>query len=128
MFVLAPKRVAQLVWGPETRQWAHLSRLKVVFVGGSAAERDKRLKEPADIYCVGIDNTPWFVEWAKKQKAARFSKSVLCIDESSRFKNPRGKRLKAIYDYLYRNPEAFMAIWELTGTPRPNGYEDLFGQ
>lgn len=127
MFLLAPKRVAQLVWRAEVKQWAHLSRLRVVFVGGSAAERDARLKEPADVYCIGIDNTQWFVEWAKTQKAERFGKSVFCIDESSRFKNPRGKRLKALFDYLYRNPAAFMAIWELTGTPRPNGYEDLFG-
>lgn len=128
LFVLAPKRVAQLVWGAETRQWAHLSRLKVVFVGGSAAQREAALRTPADVYCIGIDNAQWWVGWLKQQKAARLSRAVLCVDESSRFKNPRGKRLKAIYDYLHRTPEAFMAIWLLTGTPRPNSYEDLFGQ
>ncbi len=128
MFLLAPKRVAQLVWVKEVKEWAHLARLRVVFVGGSAAARAAALKQPADIYCVGIDNTQWFVDWATTQKPARFAQSVLCIDESSRFKNPRGKRLKALHDYLWKNPAAFMAIWELTGTPRPNGYEDLFGQ
>ena len=124
MFVLAPKRVAQLVWRAEVRQWAHLQRLKVVFVGGSAAQRAQLLREPADVYCVGIDNAKWFVDWAKTQKPARFSKSVFCVDEMSRFKNPRGKRLRALAPII----PWFLARWGLTGTPRPNGFEDLFGQ
>lgn len=128
MFVLAPKRVAQLVWRNEVKEWAHLQKLRVAFVGGSAANREKLLSMPYDIYCVGQDNTQWFVTWAAKQPRGRFDHSVLCIDESSRFKNPRGKRLRALFSYLYRNPKAFMSIWELTGTPRPNGEEDLFGQ
>ena len=123
MFVLAPKRVAQLVWRAEVRQWAHLQRLKVVFVGGSAAARAAALKQPADVYCIGIDNAQWFVEWMQSQKQARFAKSVFCIDEISRFKNPRGKRLRALRPVL----PWFLARWGLTGTPRPNGYEDLFG-
>lgn len=123
MFVLAPKRVAQLVWKAEVRQWAHLQHLKVVFVGGSAAQRAAALKQPADVYCIGIDNTQWFVDWMKTQKQARFAKSVFCIDEISRFKNPRGKRLRALSPML----PWFLARWGLTGTIRPNGYEDLFG-
>lgn len=126
MFVLAPKRVSQLVWPAEPRLWEHLAKLKVIFVGGTAAQRAQALRTPADIYAIGIDNTQWFIDWALTQKPARLSRSVLCIDESSRFKNPRGKRGKALFSYLYRNPQAFMAIWELTGTPRPNGYEDQF--
>jgi SNF2 family DNA or RNA helicase len=126
MFVLAPKRVSQLVWPAEPRLWEHLAKLKVVFVGGTAAQRAQALRTPADIYAIGIDNTQWFIDWALTQKPARLSRSVLCIDESSRFKNPRGKRGKALFSYLYRNLQAFMAIWELTGTPRPNGYEDQF--
>lgn len=126
MFVLAPKRVSQLVWPAEPKLWEHLASLRVVFVGGTAAQRLAALRTPADIYAIGIDNTQWFVDWLATQKPARLSRSVLCIDESSRFKNPRGKRGKALFSYLYRNPEAFLSIWELTGTPRPNGYEDQF--
>jgi SNF2 family DNA or RNA helicase len=126
MFVLAPKRVAQLVWKDETQEWAHLCNIKVVFVGGTAAQRAQALRTPADIYTVGIDNTQWLVEWLDSQPAERFSRTVFCIDESSRFKNPRGKRGKALFSYLYRNQEAFFSIWDLTGTSRPNGYEDQF--
>lgn len=126
MFVLAPKRVSQLVWPAEPRLWEHLQNLKVVFVGGTAAQRAAALKTPADIYAIGIDNTQWFIDWALTQKPARLSRSVLCIDESSRFKNPRGKRGRALFSYLYKNPQAFTGTWLLTGTPRPNSYTDQF--
>lgn len=124
MFVLAPKRVCQLVWPRETREWEHLQRLRVVWVSGTAAQRAKLLSKPADVYVIGIDNTVWWVEWAMKQNPARFARAVLCIDESSRFKNPRGKRGKALAKFLDKVP--YGAIWELTGTPRPNSYTDQF--
>jgi hypothetical protein len=124
MFVLAPKRVSQLVWPREVREWEHLQHVKVVWVSGTAAQRLAALRQPADIYAIGVDNTKWFVEWAEKQNAARFSRSVLCIDESSRFKNPRGVRGKALAKLTDKS--LFGAVWELTGTPRPNGYEDQF--
>lgn len=124
MFVLAPKRVAQLVWPREVGEWEHLRRLRVVWVTGTAKQRERLLAKPADVYTIGVDNTQWFVEWMAKQNAARFARAVLCIDESSRFKNPRGKRGKALAKFLDKVP--YGAIWELTGTPRPNGYEDQF--
>lgn len=126
MFVLAPKRVAQLVWPAEPRHWEHLCSLKVVLVAGTQAQRLAALRTPADIYAVGIDNAQWFVEWLETQKPARFARSVLCIDELSRLKNPRSKRARALFGYLNKNENAFLSIWGLTGTPRPNGLEDQF--
>jgi SNF2 family DNA or RNA helicase len=123
MFVLAPKRVAQLVWRAEVKHWAHLQHLRVVFVGGSLKQREAQITTPADVYCIGVDNAQWFVDWMKRQNPRRFERSVLCIDELSRFKNPRGKRLRALAPMM----ASFLARWGLTGTPRPNGYEDLFG-
>lgn len=122
MFVLAPKRVASLVWPAEPKLWEHLGRLKVQLVAGSLDQRERALKQPADIYAIGVDNAQWFVEWAEKQGAKRFSRSVLCIDELSRFKNPRGKRAKALFKIM----PWFLSRWGLTGTPAPNGLEDQF--
>lgn len=123
MFVLGPKRVAQLVWPAEPRLWQHLQHLKVIHVVGSAAQRLKALQTPADIYAIGVDNVQWWVEdWLKKQKPERLKRAVLCIDELSRFKNARGKRGKALAPHT----GAFLAVWGLTGTPRPNGLEDQF--
>lgn len=122
MFVLAPKRVCQLVWPAEPRLWEHLCHLKVIHVNGSQAQRLKALATPADVYVIGVDNTQWWVEWLKGQRPERLARAVLCIDESSRFKNPRSKRGKALAPMTL----LFLSRWELTGTPRPNGYEDQF--
>lgn len=122
MFVLAPKRVAMLVWPAEPLEWEHLRYLKVVVVHGAEHKRLQLLREPADIYCIGVDLTQWFVEWLKQQPIGRLNNAVLCIDELSRFKNPRGKRAKALFPLV----KHFVARWGLTGTPRPNGYEDQF--
>ena len=123
LYVLAPKRVANLVWPAEPKLWEHLAGLKVVLVAGSAAQRLAALNTKADVYAIGVDNTQWFVtDWLQKKAPNWFKRTVLAIDELSRFKNPRGKRAKALFPHIGR----FLAVWGLTGTPRPNGYEDQF--
>jgi hypothetical protein len=47
---------------------------------------------------------------------------VLIIDETSRLKDPAGKRARA----LLRIAGRFKTRWGLTGTPRPNSSRDLF--
>ena len=47
---------------------------------------------------------------------------VLIIDETSRFKDPSGKRARALLKIAGR----FRTRWGLTGTPRPNSSQDLF--
>lgn len=119
--VLAPKRVALLVWPKEVQGWGHLKDLRVRLVAGPAEQREFALGLPADVYVVGIDNTQWLVDWLAKHPDHP-GMDMLVIDELSRFKNPRGKRGKALMKLSRR----FKARVGLTGTPRPNGYEDLF--
>lgn len=124
--VIAPKRVAQLVWMREHLLWAHLAGLKIRHVAGGPLARLEALldkgQEPADIYVVGIDNTQWLVDELKKLKPDHKLFDRLCIDELSRFRNPRSKRAKALMKVI----DNFGGIWGLTGTPRPNGYEDQY--
>src|SRR5262249_22170516 len=47
---------------------------------------------------------------------------VLVIDETSRLKDPSGKRARALLQVAGR----FKTRWGLTGTPRPNSAMDLF--
>src|SRR5262249_10257668 len=47
---------------------------------------------------------------------------VLIIDETSRLKEPSGKRARALLKVAGR----FRTRWGLTGTPRPNSSRDLF--
>ena len=123
--VMAPKRVCQLVWaqGREHDEWEHLAGLKIQLVSGPPATRLKKLLMPGfDIYVVGKDNTQWLVEQLKKLPLDHPLFGLLCIDEISTFKSPRGKRFKALRDIIDR----FGTVWGLTGTPRPNGYEDQY--
>jgi hypothetical protein len=121
--VLAPKRVCQLVWMKEHKEWEHLQHLKIVHVKGTPTERQRiLLEEDADIYVVGIDNTQWLCSVLAKLPKNHKLYNILCIDEISRYKNPRGKRVKE----LDRLIDFFETVWGLTGTPRPNGYIDLY--
>lgn len=121
--VLAPKRVAQLVWTKEHKLWTHLSDLRICLVDGAPeARRKKLLEETADVYVVGIDNTQWLVDVLKDLPDGHRLFDLLCIDEISRFGNPRSKRGRALQKIAKR----FTIKWGLTGTPRARGYENQF--
>lgn len=123
--VLAPKRVVQLVWaqGREHSEWQHLADMRIQLVTGTPAQRLAKLLTPGfDIYAVGKDNTQWLVEQLKKLPPRHPLFGLLCIDEISTFKSPYGKRFKALRGIV----EQFDTVWGLTGTPRPNGYEDQY--
>ena len=124
---LAPKRVAQLVWPREPQEWEHLKDMRVSVVAGSEKQRRAALFDvEADVYIVGVDNTQWLVDVLTTLPRDHKLFDLLFIDELSRFKNPRGKRYKALRKLQIRYPEIWPTIWGLTGTPRPNGYEDQF--
>lgn len=122
--VLAPKRVAAAVWPDEVSSWEHLRGLDYVLVTGSPAKRVSLLtKEPRQITIVGIDNVQWLVDQLEQLPHEHWLFDCLVVDEISRFKNPKSKRLKA----LMRIARRFSTVWGLTGTIRPNGHQDLFG-
>lgn len=122
--IVAPKRVASLVWPEEIMGWAHTCGLRYGVLTGSPVQREVLLAGAGlrDITICGIDNLQWLldqiVDWPDDHPIF----DLLVIDEISRMRNPRSKRAKA----LKRQMNRFGTIWGLTGTPRPNGYEDLF--
>lgn len=121
--VLAPKNVAELVWPAEICEWEHLHHLMVQVVSGTPVQREhKLLHTHADVYVVGIDNTQWLCGVLEKLPKDHKLFDLLCIDEISRFKSPKGKRAKALAKLAGR----WKQRWGMTGTPRPNGLEDLF--
>lgn len=119
--VVAPKRVALSTWPREIRIWEHLAHLDFGILGGDRAKRAATLRERHDVYVCGIDNLPWLLD-ELKGLPDHPGLDQLVIDELSRLKNPRGTRSKA----LNKASARFGAIWGLTGTPRPGGWEDLW--
>ena len=118
VLVIAPKRVAENTWSKETAKWEHLQHLRISKIMGTAKQRQKALEQAADLYIINRENVVWLVEYLGK----RWPFPIVVIDELSSFKSAQAKRWKI----LRRVRGRIRRIIGLTGTPRPNGLEDLW--
>jgi hypothetical protein len=119
----APKRVARQTWPDEFVGWDHLKNTKLSLVLGDPQTRLKALHEPAEVYVTSRDNIKWLVEQLKDLPPDHPLFDLLVLDELSRFKSPRSKLANK---HLMKVRKHFKLMWGLTGTPRPNGYEDQY--
>ena len=124
MLVVAPKLVATTVWPAEIAEWPHLRHLRVAVLDGNPERRRELLATAAEreVTVIGVDLAQWLVG-----ELAAFADDhplfdMLVIDETSRLKDPSGKRARALAKVAGR----FRTRWGLTGTPRPNSSMDLF--
>ena len=115
VLVVAPLRVAQMVWPVEVKKWA--PTLSFTVCTGSPATRAKALAAPVQVVITNYDNLQWLAEQPLDFDAIVF-------DELTRLKNPSGKRFKAL-DKVIKN---IKIRWGLTGSFTSNGLEDVFGQ
>lgn len=126
VLVVAPLRVARKVWSDEVKAWAHVNHLTVSCVTGTEKERLAALNAGADIYTINRENLQWleslFVD-EKDRQIRRWPWDLVVFDEAQSFKNA-GKRSRV----LRRMRKFFPRCVQLTGTPAPNGYEDIYGQ
>jgi hypothetical protein len=134
MLAVAPKRVARDVWDAEIDEWAHLQGLTVSkIIGSSPAQRLKGLRVPADIHTINRENLLWlfsgYVETVSKYRFRQIRKwpwDWIALDEAQSFKNQSAARTIA----ASRISTFGLAdrIIELSGTPSPKGYVDLWSQ
>lgn len=124
VLVIAPKRVAENTWSKETEKWEHLRHLRISKVMGTEKQRTEALRrvfdKTADIFIINRENVVWLVEFFGNLWPFR----IVVIDELSSFKSAQAKRWKA----LRRVRGRIRRLIGLTGTPRPNGLEDLWPQ
>ncbi len=118
VLVVAPLRVIYSVWPAQVAHWQQFNSLRVSIVHGTRAERTAALRAPADVYAVNPEGLQWLVE------QERPNWQMLVVDESTKFKSPKAKCFKALKEML---PEFDRRVI-LTGTPSPNGLEDLWAQ
>lgn len=118
--VVAPKKVAEATWSREAEKWDHLKHLRIISVLGSAKKRIAALNTPGDVWVINRENVPWLAEYYRNA----WPFDLVVLDESSSFKNPQSKRFKALKMVRGR----IRRLVELTGTPAPNGMEDLWAQ
>lgn len=139
ILVIAPKRVANTVWSQEVDEWTHLHHLKVSKMTGTPAQREAALKAHADIYVINFDNIVWLHEMLDGKT---WPFKTVVVDESTRFKNlrastrvsPKGKKFLMFKggsvraNALGRNAFKYVRHVNLSGTPAPQGLQDLWGQ
>lgn len=133
MLVSAPLRVARDVWHAEVQQWAHLHGLTVSRIHGSRQNRLDALKVPADIHTVNRENLAWlfsgYVQEISKNKFKQIRKwpwDWLTLDEAQSYKNQSALCAKAANRIVRYG--LVQTVLELTGTPSPNGYRDIWHQ
>lgn len=125
--VIAPLRVARDVWPYETLKWQHLQHLEVAPIVGDARQRAAALSHRnAQIFTINYENLEW-LDTALEGKPWPFA--TVIADESTRLKGFRlrqgGRRARAIARHAHKDIKRWV---NLTGTPSPNGLQDLWGQ
>lgn len=119
MLVVAPLRPTHRVWPTEVQKWADFNHLRVEVLHGT--KKAAALAREADVYVINYEG----LAWLQKQLAGKpMPFDVLVLDESSKVKNTNTLRYKT----LRAMRDRFSRVWILTGTPAPNGVENLFGQ
>lgn len=119
--VIAPKKVTQVTWSDEIKNWEHLKGLSISVIDGDVKHRRAAMAAKADIYAVSRDNIVWLI---LEYGGIKLPYDMVVIDELSSFKNHASKRFRAL-----RKVRKFIPrVVGLTGTPSPNGLIDLFAQ
>lgn len=124
VLILGPKRVVLNVWPSEIAEWDHLRHLTVSTIAGTAAERKAAIKRKADVYTVNYDVIGDLVDYWGDAWPYR----TVVADECTRLKSYRLRQGGTRAQALSKIAHTKVARWiSLTGTPAPNGYQDLWG-
>lgn len=139
VLVLAPKRVAKSTWPGEVKTFMEsFGHLKVAAAVGDAPVRIAAVASGAQVVTMNYDNLVWLIEHCGED----WPFDMVVCDESTRLKGLRvsmrtsktGKkwlqgqgsvRAKALARVAITRVKRFV---NLSGTPSPNGLQDLWGQ
>ncbi len=136
--VIAPKNVAADTWPDEIMVWDFARKLHYACVVGDEETRLRALDEEADVVIINRENLKWLYD----TKGFRWFKQfqVMIYDEASRLKSGNKKTSGSVrkdgskspqrrseFGYVAKIRSVFSWVWELAGTPNPNGLIDLWG-
>ncbi|MFP3746975.1 DEAD/DEAH box helicase [Achromobacter sp. SIMBA_011] len=130
--VCAPLRVAQSTWPDEAAKWRHLRNVAVTPIVGDVKARERAALRAFDfsasIFTINYENLPWLVDLLERWKRPWPFRKIVA-DESTKLKGFRlrqgTQRARALGRVAHKHAAHFV---ELTGTPSPNGLQDLWGQ
>jgi hypothetical protein len=123
--VIAPKRVAEVVWDSERDKWDDFKNISVIKILGTREERLAALRAPrADLYLVNYENVEWLVDQFTPET---WPFRIVIADECSKLKGFRLSQGTKRAHALAKIAKFTGRWWGLTGTPCPNGLQDLWG-
>jgi SNF2 family DNA or RNA helicase len=120
VLIVAPLRVAKKVWSDEVAAWKHLKHLQVARVVGDVKQRTRAAQSSAPIHTINVEN----IGWLEKFFGGKLPYDLIVLDESSMFKSRATERFKVMRRIAARADR----VIELTATPAPNNYIDLWSQ
>lgn len=123
--VIGPMRVARDTWPAEVAKWEQFKDLIIVPLTGTPAQRVDKLMHRADIFTISYEMLPWLVEYYMGKWPFR----QVIADEADRLKGFRLNKGGERASQIGRVAHTLVDRWiNLTGTPAPAGYKDLWGQ
>ena len=144
ILIIGPLLVAQNTWPDEIETWAHTRAISYAVAVGTPEERAAAIDQRAEITTINFENLQWLAKHIKSVN--NWFWDTVIIDESSRFKagEKRTKTTKVKsasgevkvrkggnqtrFGVMTTARQKISRIYELTGTPTPNGLYDLWGQ
>lgn len=137
VLVVGPKRVANSVWSGDVAKFRNFQHMKVSKILGTEQQRLDALRAKADIYTIHYGLLKWLVETL----GDKWPFKLVIDDESTRLKHHRCsyQRNRQSGKVFFRRAGAVNASYlamrahrsrrwiNLTGTPAPNGLQDLWG-
>lgn len=143
VLIICPLRVGRLAWEAQIERWDHINWMRIANL--RTPEGLKSWDEgTSDAYWLNPEKLPssdrqtkgktkhhkGFVEkYIKGRKTLPVD--TLVIDELTAAKNPKSVRFNSLRPFLHDSPSyktKFKRVWGLTGTPRSQGYLNIFAQ
>jgi hypothetical protein len=122
--VFAPYRVADIVWSAELQKWDEFEGLTYTKLVGDAADRiDGLLGPKTDLYIINYEN----VLTLRKYLGNKWPFRTVIADESRRLSGFRLRKGTLRADALADISGHVGRWYNMTGTPAPGGYGDLWG-
>lgn len=119
MMVTSMINVTDDVWPEEIEKWDDLD-VTYAMVRGGARRRMEAFDLDADIYLCNMEN----IEWLFNTYGRRLGIDMLYVDESSKFRNAKTDRFRALRKMLPHFKRRYIG----TATPTPKGYMNLWSQ
>lgn len=120
VLVVAPLRVATMVWAQEASKWDHTKHLRVQLIRGTPDQRRAQIRSGADIHVINYENLVWLV----RELGGKWPWDTVVLDEASRVKNEQAWCHRALNHVRPRIDR----MAQLTGTPSSNGLGDVWAQ